>query len=55
MITQCPWKKLALFWHGLFATAMQAHQANALLNQIAMFGGRPGLTTLLVELSKDRP
>ena len=55
--TKCPLEdKLALFWHGLFATAyVKLNQARALLNQIDMFRreGLGNLSTLLVELSKD--
>ncbi len=55
--TRCPLEeKLALFWHGLFATGyVKLNQANALLNQIDMFRrhGLGSFTTLLVELSKD--
>ena len=55
--TRCPLEeKLALFWHGLFATAyVKLNQARALLNQIDMFRrhGLGSLSTLLVELSKD--
>ena len=55
--TKCPLEeKMALFWHGLFATGYsKLNQARALLNQIDMFR-RDGLgrfDTLLVELSKD--
>ena len=55
--TRCPLEeKLALFWHGLFATGYsKLNQARSLLNQIEMFR-RHGLgtfPTLLVELSKD--
>ena len=49
-------EKLALFWHGLFATGyVKLNQANALLNQIQMFRtyGLGNYATLLVELSKD--
>ena len=49
-------EKIALFWHGLFATGYtKLNQARALLNQIDMFR-RHGLgrfDTLLLELSKD--
>ncbi len=55
--TRCPLEeKLALFWHGLFATGYsKLNQARSLLNQIEMFR-RHGLgpfPALLVELSKD--
>ena len=55
--TRCPMEeKIALFWHGLFATGYaKLNQARALLNQIEMFR-REGLGSyreLLVELSKD--
>ena len=55
--TKCPLEeKIALFWHGLFATGYsKLNQARALLNQIDMFR-RHGLgrfDALLVELSKD--
>ena len=55
--TRCPLEdKLALFWHGLFATAYnKLNQATALLDQVDMFRrhGLGSLSTLLVELSKD--
>jgi len=55
--TKCPLEdKLALFWHGLFATAyVKLNQARALLNQIDMFrrDGLGNLSTLMVEMSKD--
>ena len=49
-------EKLALFWHGLFATGYaKLNQARALLNQIDMFGryGFGSFRDLLVELSRD--
>ncbi|MCS5658957.1 MAG: DUF1800 domain-containing protein [Dehalococcoidia bacterium] len=49
-------EKIALFWHGLFATGYsKLNQARALLNQIDMFRtyGLGSFKTLLVELSKD--
>jgi uncharacterized protein (DUF1800 family) len=49
-------EKLALFWHGLFATGYtKLNQARALLNQIDMFrrNGLGRFDTLLLELSKD--
>jgi uncharacterized protein (DUF1800 family) len=55
--TQCPLQeKMALFWHGLFATGYaKLNQARALLNQIDMFrrGGLGRFDALLLELSKD--
>jgi len=55
--TSCPLEeKLALFWHGLFATGYsKLNQARSLLNQIEMFRhhGLGSFATLLVELSKD--
>lgn len=55
--TKCPLEeKLALFWHGLFATGYsKLNQARSLLNQIEMFRrhGLGSFQTLLVELSKD--
>ncbi len=55
--TQCPLReKIALFWHGLFATGYtKLNQARALLNQIDMFRrlGLERFDTLLLELSKD--
>jgi uncharacterized protein (DUF1800 family) len=55
--TKCPLEeKMALFWHGLFATGYaKLNQARALLNQIDMFRryGLGRFDTLLVELSKD--
>ena len=55
--TQSPLEeKIALFWHGLFATGYtKLNQARVLLNQIDMFRrhGLEGFPTLLVELSKD--
>ena len=55
--TKCPLEeKIALFWHGLFATGYsKLNQARVLLNQIDMFR-RHGLRrfdNLLVELSRD--
>ena len=49
-------EKVALFWHGVFATGYaKTNQAPSLLNQIDMFRrhGLGRLDTLLVELSKD--
>ena len=49
-------EKLALFWHGLFATGYaKLNQARSLLNQIDMFRhyGFGSYRDLLVELSKD--
>jgi len=55
--TRCPLEeKLALFWHGLFATGYsKLNQARSLLNQIEMFRrhGMGSFPELLVELSKD--
>ena len=55
--TKCPLEeKIALFWHGLFATGYaKLNQARALLNQIDMFRrcGLGNYRELLVELSKD--
>jgi uncharacterized protein (DUF1800 family) len=55
--TKCPLEeKLALFWHGLFATGyVKLNQARVLLNQMEMFRrhGLGSFATLLVELSKD--
>ena len=55
--TQCPLEeKMALFWHGLFATGYsKLNQGRALLDQIDMFRrhGLGDFGTLLVELSKD--
>ena len=55
--TRCPLEeKIALFWHGLFATGYsKLNQARALLNQIDMFRnhGLGRFDNLLVELSKD--
>jgi len=55
--TKCPLEeKIALFWHGLFATGYaKLNQARALLNQIDMFRryGLGRFDTLLIELSKD--
>ena len=49
-------EKLALFWHGLFATGYsKLNQARALLNQIDMFKrvGLGSFRDVLIELSKD--
>ena len=49
-------EKMALFWHGLFATGYsKLNQARALLNQIDMFRtyGLGSYKTLLVEIYKD--
>ncbi len=49
-------EKLALFWHGLFATGYsKLNQARALLNQIDMFKrvGLGSFRDILSELSKD--
>ena len=55
--TRCPLEdKLALFWHGLLATAyVKLNQARALLNQIDTFrrNGLGSFSNLLVEVSKD--
>ncbi len=55
--TKCPLEeKIALFWHGLFATGYaKLNQARALLNQVDMFRrcGLGNYQDLLVELSKD--
>jgi uncharacterized protein (DUF1800 family) len=55
--TQCPLEeKIALFWHGLFATGYaKLNQARALLNQIDMFRryGLGRFDKILVELSRD--
>jgi uncharacterized protein (DUF1800 family) len=55
--TRCPLEeKLALFWHGLFATGYsKLNQARSLLNQIEMFrrSGMGSFPELLVDLSKD--
>ena len=55
--TSCPMEeKLALFWHGLFATGYaKLNQARSLLNQVDMFrrSGLGSFEDLLVELSKD--
>ena len=55
--TKCPLEeKLALFWHGLFATAnTKTDQAKSLINQIDMFRryGFGPFSTMLVGLSKD--
>ena len=49
-------EKLALFWHGLFATGYsKLNQARALLNQIDMFrrSGFGSFKDILIELSRD--
>jgi uncharacterized protein (DUF1800 family) len=49
-------EKIALFWHGLFATGYaKLNQARVLLNQIDMFRrfGLGSFKTMLIELSKD--
>jgi len=49
-------EKMALFWHGLFATGYaKLNQARALLNQIDMFKrvGFGSFRDILIELSKD--
>jgi len=55
--TRCPLEeKLALFWHGLFATGYsKLNQARSLLNQIEMFRRQAlgPLPEFLLELSKD--
>ena len=55
--THCPMEeKIALFWHGLFATGYsKLNQARSQLNQIDMFRryGLGNYRDLLVELSKD--
>ena len=55
--TNCPMEeKIALFWHGLFATGYtKLNQARALLDQVDMFrrSGLGSFEELLVELSKD--
>ena len=55
--TSCPMEeKIALFWHGLFATGYaKLNQARSLLNQVDMFrrSGLGSFEDLLVELSKD--
>lgn len=55
--TSCPMEeKIALFWHGLFATGYaKLNQARSLLNQVDMFrrSGLGSFQDLLVELSKD--
>ncbi len=55
--TKCPLEeKIALFWHGLFATGYsKLNQAPTLLNQIDMFRrfGLGSFRDLLVELSRD--
>ncbi len=55
--TRCPMEeKIALFWHGLFATGYtKLNQARSQLNQIDMFRryGLGNYRDLLVELAKD--
>ena len=55
--TRCPLEeKIALFWHGLFATGYsKLNQARSQLNQIDLFrrSGLGNFRQLLVELSKD--
>ena len=55
--TTCPMEeKIALFWHGLFATGYtKLNQARTLLNQVDMFrrSGLGSFEDLLLELSKD--
>ena len=55
--TSCPLEeRIALFWHGLFATGYaKLNQARTLLDQIEMFrcNGLGSFRTMLVELSKD--
>ena len=55
--TRCPLEeKIALFWHGLFATGYsKLNQARSLLNQIDAFRrhGLGNFGNILVELSKD--
>ncbi len=55
--TRCPLEeKMALFWHGLFATGYtKLNQARTLLNQVDMFRrcGLGRFPDLLVELSRD--
>ena len=56
--TKCPLEeKIALFWHGIFATAgiTKTNQARTILDQIEMFRrfGLGRFDTLLVELSRD--
>ena len=49
-------EKMALFWHGLFATGYsKLNQARVLLNQVDMFRkyGLGSFKDLLIELSKD--
>ncbi len=49
-------EKLALFWHGIFATGYtKLNQPKAILNQVEMFRlyGLGSFDTLLVQLSKD--
>ncbi len=55
--TKCPLEeKLALFWHGLFATSFaKLNQSIAIIDQVSMFRkyGLGSFPALLVELSKD--
>ncbi len=55
--TTCPSEeKIALFWHGLFATGYtKLNQARALLDQVDMFrrSGLGSFEVLLLELSRD--
>ncbi|MEE8465053.1 MAG: DUF1800 domain-containing protein, partial [Dehalococcoidia bacterium] len=55
--TTCPMEeKIALFWHGLFATGYtKLNQARTLLNQVDMFrrSGLGNFEDLLLEMSKD--
>ena len=55
--TSCPMEeKIALFWHGLFATGYaKLNQARSLLNQVDMFRskGLGNYETLLLKLSQD--
>jgi len=55
--TKCPLEeKIALFWHGIFATGYsKLNQARSLLNQIDIFRrhGLGSFRDLLIELSKD--
>ncbi|MCH8206790.1 MAG: DUF1800 domain-containing protein [Chloroflexi bacterium] len=55
--TRCPLEeKIALFWHGLFATGYsKLNQARTLMNQIETFRrhGLGNFGELLIELSKD--
>ena len=49
-------EKLALFWHGIFATGYtKLNQPKAILNQVEMFrqSGLGSFRTLLVKLSRD--